>query len=375
MEDETLRTWLEIDLGAMVENLRYAKELTGKPVMPVIKGNAHGHGAVEAGLALEKNGAAAFAVACMTEGIDLRKAGIQVPILILGYTLEEKAKVLADFHLTQSILDEEYAIALNAEAEKAGCRVTAHIKLDTGMSRTGIFAQEAPEKAAEAVMRITALKNIEVTGIFSHYAVADVPERNDYTAWQLGNYQAVFRELEKLGFDRPVIRHFSNSAVIMYHPESYFDMVRMGVMMYGFYPDGKYIENGPLKEALTLKTRVAQVREVPAGTAISYGCTYRTEKPAKIAAVAAGYADAYPRSLSNKGAYAIIGGKKCPQVGRICMDMCMFDVTGVDVKRGDEVILYGKGGMPLDRVAELTGSINCEPPCLLTNRIGRVYTK
>ncbi len=368
-----IRTWVEIDTEAFVHNLKYAMELTGKPVMPVIKGNAHGHGAIRAGKLLEENGAAAFAVACITEAIRLREGNIRVPILILGYTPEFMAEKLSEYDLTQSILDEEYARELCREAQKAGKTVNVHIKLDTGMTRTGISAQEDQTEAAKAILRIAGLKNLRITGIFSHYAVADVPEKDDYTAWQLSNYKKVLSELDRLGFTAPVVRHFSNSAVILSHPESYFDMVRMGVMMYGFYPDGHCREDGPLREALTLKTRVAQVREVPAGTRISYGCTYETEKPAKIAVAAAGYADAYPRSLSNRGAYAVINGHRCPQVGRICMDMCMFDVTGVEVARGDEVILYGRGGMPLDKVAEFTGSINCEPTCLLTERIEKVY--
>ena len=373
MNMEKMRTWVEVDTKACVYNLQVARELTGKPVMPVIKGNAHGHGAEKIGLELERNGAEAFAVACLTEAVSLRKSGIKVPVLILGYTPEECAEELVSYDITQSILDEDYAIGLSENACKTGKTIQVHVKLDTGMTRTGISAQEDPESAADAILRISRLPGLRITGIFSHYAVADVPEKDDYTAWQLSNYKKVLEALSQKGFTDPVVHHFSNSAVILNHPESYFDMVRMGVMMYGFYPDGVYRENGPLKEALSLKTRVAQVREVPAGTRISYGCTYETNHPSRIAAVAAGYADAYPRSLSNKGAYAVINGHRCPQVGRICMDMCMFDVTGVDVKRGDEVILYGKGGIPLDIVAGLAGSINCEPTCLLTERIEKVF--
>ena len=204
-------------------------------------------------------------------------------------------------------------------------------------------------------------------------AAADMPEKDDFTAWQLSNYKAVLRALETLGFDKPVVHHTGNSACILNHPETYFDMVRMGVMMYGLYPDGVFPKDGPLKQALTLKARVAQVKQLPAGAAISYGCTAVTSRPTKIAVVTAGYADSYPRSLSNRGAYAVINGVKCPQIGRICMDMCMFDVTDAEVKRGDETILYGKGGMPMEEIAALAGSINCEPLCLLTNRVKKIY--
>lgn len=373
MPIETARAWAEINTSAFVHNLHVARELTGKKIMCVIKGNAHGHGAVACGKVLEAHGADAFAVACFTEGIDLREGGIRLPILILGYTPAEYAGQLADLGLTQSIVDEDYAAELSAAAVAAGKTVDIHVKLDTGMSRTGIYAQEEPVAAAETILRIAALPGLHLCGIFTHFAAADMPEKDDFTAWQLENYRAVLRELDARGFDTPVVRHAGNSACIMYHSETHFDMVRMGVMMYGFYPDGKFLPDGPLEQALTLKARVAQVKELPAGAHISYGCTAETRRPTRIAVIAAGYADSYPRGLSNKGAYAVINGVKCPQIGRICMDMCMFDVTDADVRRGDEAILYGRGGMPLEEVAALTGSINCEIPSLLTNRVKKIY--
>ena len=368
-----MRAWVELHTSAFVHNLAAAKEMTGKQVMCVIKGNAHGHGAVACGRLLEAHGADAFAVACLEEGIELRKAGIQKPILILGWTPAEFAAQMAEYDLAQSVIDEDYAIELNEAAAAIGKIVDIHVKLDTGMSRTGIFAQDDPKAAARIVNRIAALPNLSVKGIFTHFAAADMPEKDDFTAWQLDNYKAVLAELDGLGFDREVVHHIGNSACIMYHPETHFDMVRMGVMMYGLYPDGVFLPDGPLQPALTLKARVAQVKPLPAGAHISYGCTFETTRPTKIAVVTAGYADAYPRALTNKGAYAVINGVKCPQIGRICMDMCMFDVTQANVHRGDEVILYGRGGMPMEEVAALAGSINCEPLCLLTNRVKKIY--
>ena len=309
----------------------------------------------------------------MSEAIELREAGIQAPIMVLGWTPAECARQLADYGIAQSVMDEDYALELNEAAAAAGKVVDIHAKLDTGMSRTGIFAQENPAEAAQIVSRIANLPNLNIKGIFTHYAAADMPEKDDFTAWQLSNYKAVLRALETLGFDKPVVHHTGNSACILNHPETYFDMVRMGVMMYGLYPDGVFPKDGPLKQALTLKARVAQVKQLPAGAAIIYGCTAVTSRPTKIAVVTAGYADSYPRSLSNRGAYAVINGVKCPQIGRICMDMCMFDVTDAEVKRGDETILYGKGGMPMEEIAALAGSINCEPLCLLTNRVKKIY--
>ena len=373
MTKDTSRTWAEIDTGALIHNLHLAKALTGKQVMCVIKGDAHGHGAVMCGRALEANGADAFGVACLEEGIALRKGGLTLPTLVLGWTDPGCTEDLIANDLAQSVFDEDYARELSQEAQALGKTLTVHVKLDTGMSRTGLLAQTDPMAAAEAVLRISRLPNLELVGIFSHCAVADDPQQDAFTAKQIENYKAVLSALTQLGYSKPLLRHMGNSAVTLGHPQAHFDMVRMGVMMYGFYPDGVFRPHGPLKQVLTLKSRVAQVKELPAGACVSYGCTYRTSAPTKIAVVAAGYADAYPRHLSNRGAYAVINGCKCPQIGRICMDMCMFDVTGAEVARGDEVILYGKGGMSLDEVGQLAGSINCEATSLLTARVKKIY--
>ena len=369
-----MRAWAEIDLGAMVHNLEYAKKLAGRKVCAVIKGDAHGHGAVRCAKALLAHGCDAFAVACLDEGIELREAGIQAPVLVLGWTPAEFAGELSDHGLTQSILDEAYALDLEEALAKAGKTLDVHVKIDTGMSRTGIFAQEDPTDAAEAVLRIARLPHLRITGIFTHYAAADVPAKDDFTAWQLENFKTVLARLEEKGFDRSKVTvHASNSACVLRHPETYFDMVRTGVMLYGFYPDDKFRPDGPLRQALSLKARVAEVKELPAGAHVSYGCTFETSRPTRVAVVSAGYADAYPRNLSNKGAYVVINGQKCPQIGRVCMDLTMFDVTDADVRRGDVAVLYGHGGMSLEEIAELTGSINCEATSLLTKRVTKVY--
>lgn len=373
MTNDTIRAWAEIHTDAFVHNLAIAKKLTEKKVMCVIKGDAHGHGAAVCGKVLEDHGADAFAVACLTEGIALRESGVQKPILILGWTPANYAQQLAAHGLAQSVVDESYAEELNTAAAKTGQTVDIHVKLDTGMSRTGLFAQSDHKAAAEAVKRIAELPHLCIKGIFTHFAAADMPEKDAFTAWQLSNYKAVLAELKAVGFDKEITRHAANSAGIIYHPEAHFDMVRMGVMMYGLYPTGVKDPTIPLEPALTLKARVAQVKDLPASAHISYGCTAETLSPTTIAVVTAGYADSYPRSMSNKGAFAIINGQKCQQIGRICMDMCMFDITGKNVHRGDEVILYGRGGMPMEDVAALAGSINCEPLCLLTNRVKKVY--
>lgn len=377
---DTLRAWAEIDLAALRYNYEYGKALAGgRPVMPVIKGDAHGHGAAVFGKVLEKRGAAAFAVACLQEAVALRNAGITKPILILGWTDPSCAPELVNYDLTQSVFDADYAGALNgalagSTVADSGCRLKVHAKIDTGMTRTGLNAQQDPSAAADAVLAVSRLPYLKLTGIFTHYAAADVPEKEAFTAWQLANFKAVLAALSAKGLDLSEITvHASNSAVIMYHPESHFDLVRMGVMMYGMYPSDDYENHGELRPVLTLKARVAQVKDVAAGACVSYGCTFTAPEPMRIAVVTAGYADSYPRALSGKGAWAMIAGSRCPQIGRICMDMCMFDVTGTDVKAGDEVILYGAGGMSHEEIAHMAGSINCEHTCLLTERVKKIY--
>ena len=368
------RAWAEIDLNALVNNYRtLQKAAGGAKMMCVIKGDAHGHGAVPLGLALAKEGADAFGVAALSEGIALRKAGIEQPVLVLGWTPAQLADQLVSYRLTQSILDEAYADELSEACEGLDAPLDVHIKLDTGMTRTGIFAQKDHKKAAETVCRIDKLPNLRITGIFTHFAVADVPEKDDFTEWQRGNFCAVLDEMKKLGFEKDVVRHASNSAGILFHPDCRFDMVRAGVALYGFDPTNGEDGIEGITPILTLKTHVAQVKDIPKGAKISYGCIYEAPRDMTVAVAAAGYADSYPRALSGKGAWAVINGQKAPQVGRICMDMCMFDVTGLDVRRGDEVILYGNGGMTLEQITNLTGGINCETTSLLTNRVARIY--
>ena len=368
----TARAWAQIDLAAMTHNFNIAKS-TGKKVMCVIKANAYGHGAVPCGLHLQKLGADFFAVACLAEALELREGGITRPILILGYTPAEYAEELAQYHITQTVYDMASAEALSAEAAKAGVTIDVHIKVDTGMSRIGIYAQsaEAASAAADDIQRIYALPGLNVRGVYTHFSVADAPDQDSYTKWQLNNYNAVLNALAAKGIN-PEIRHAGNTAAIMNHPDSHFDMIRAGIMLYGMYPDGIH-RNGPLKPVMTLKSRVAQIRELPAGASVSYGRTYETKAPIRMAVITAGYADGHPRRISDNS-YDIINGRSFPQIGRICMDMHMLDVTGDNtVKVGDEVSLWGGEGMTAEQVAERVGTLNYELTCLITPRIARVY--
>lgn len=368
----TARAWAQIDLAALTHNFNIARR-TGKRVMCVIKANAYGHGAVPCGLHLQKLGANFFAVACLAEALELREGGITKPILILGYTPAEYAAALAEYDITQTVQDESSAWELSRHAVQAGVTVDVHIKLDTGMSRIGIYAQseEAALAAADEAARIYALPGLRVRGVYTHFSVADNPEEDGYTEWQLKNYHTVLNALAERGI-KPEICHAGNSAAIMNHPETHFDMIRAGIMLYGMYPDGVH-RSGELKPVMTLKSRVAQIRELPEGTSISYGRAYKTDRPTRMAVVTAGYADGHPRRISN-ASYDIINGRRFPQIGRICMDMHMIDITGDEtVKVGDEVSLWGGEGMTAEQVSEVVGTVNYELTCLVTPRNIRIY--
>ncbi|MBQ7113753.1 MAG: alanine racemase [Clostridia bacterium] len=369
---QNARTWAEIDLAALLHNYNIAKR-HGKKVMCVIKADAYGHGAVPCGLFLEAHGADAFAVACLQEAIALREGGIKAPILVLGHTEAEYAALIAENDITQTLVDESAAQEFSAAAKAANVTVKAHIKLDTGMSRAGLLAQgeENGMEAAYAAERIIHMENINVVGMYTHFSVADTPSEDAYTAWQLENYMRVYNYLCEKGI-RPETCHTSNSACILAHPETVIDMVREGVMLYGMYPDS-VPQEGELKPVMTLKTRVSQVRDLPAGTTVSYGRTFKGEKPFRTAVMLAGYADGYNRRMSNNTTVTI-NGKRYPQVGRICMDMCMADITGADdIKRGDEVTLVGGDSITWEEAAQKVGTINYELTCLVTARSGRIY--
>lgn len=368
--NRTTRTWAEIDLSALKHNLDYAKRNIGRKVICVIKADAYGHGAVECGRFLEANGADMFAVAALQEAIELRENGIRLPILILGYTAPEHAAVISKLDLEQTVVDEEHAYALNQAAKAAGVTVKVHASLDTGMSRIGIFAQADHMAAILAVEHICNMSNLSVVGMYTHFAAADDPAEYEFTAFQYRNYSIVYSGLAERGIRIPNC-HVSNSAAILSNP-IHFDSIREGIILYGLYPNSKPVEYGVLKPVMTLKTRVTQVRSLPSGVTVGYGRTYRTDAPITSAVIGAGYADGYPRRLSNNARVAI-NGRFYPQIGRICMDASMVNVTGGDIKQGDIATLFGNGGMSLEEVSQIVGTINYELACLVTKRTGRLY--
>ena len=369
------RSWAEIDLSALKHNFEYASKRIGRKVICVLKADAYGHGAVECGLYLQKCGAYMFAVAALTEAVAMRKSGITIPIMILGYTSPEYAEILSDFDIEQAIVDEEHAIAMNKAAAKLNKKVKVHIALDTGISRIGIYAQKNHTAAADAAERIYRMSNLDVVGMFTHFAAADEPDQAEYTMFQYRNFSIVYNRLIERGI-RIKNCHVSNSAAILNSP-FHFDSIRLGISLYGMYPDSKPVKDGPLKPVMSLKARVTQTRTLPQGATISYGRTFTTRRTTHTAVISAGYADGFSRRLSNK-ATVTINGKRYPQIGRICMDVCMADVTdGYDepggVRAGDEVTIIGDGGMSAEEAAQIVGTINYELTCLITNRVKRIY--
>ena len=357
-----------VHLGAIAHNVAQIRKRIGsdREIMAVVKANGYGHGAVEVSLSALKSGANSLGVAVPEEGEELRKAGIDVPITVLGLIQPEEAHKVIDFGLEQTICSLEVAEALNQIASNEGTVVNVHIKIDTGMGRVGV----QPMDALAFVRMIGRLKNLSLKGIFSHFSCADEVDKT-FAKKQVEIFDGVVREIEASGI-RILKRHMANSAAILDLPESYYDLVRPGIMIYGLYPSPEVSHSIELKPAMTFMTRVTFVKKVPSGTSISYGRTFITDKEIPVATLPVGYADGYSRALSGRGE-VLIKGLRAPLIGRICMDMCMIDVSEVEnVQPGDDVILLGKG-LPVDEVAEKLGTINYEVVCAIGKRVPRVY--
>ena len=369
---DTLRTWAEVDLTAIEHNFMAARNHLPKDMklLVTIKANAYGHGAVTVAKLLEGK-TDYFALAAMDEAAQLRQAGIQTPLLILGPVMPSDYPRAAQYGVALTVSSLTEAKAISACGEAAGQKIVVHFALDTGMSRIG-FA--CTEKAAREITEAASLPGITAEGIFSHYALADSKDKS-YVNLQTDNFR---RMLDMIGVDFP-IRHLYNSAAIV-EQEPEFDMAREGIILYGLLPSDEVDLNriGGVKPAMALRSHVSFVKPLPAGTPISYGCTYRPEKDAVIATVMAGYADGVPRLLSGCGE-VIIRGMKAPIVGRVCMDQFMVDVTHIPgVCAGDVVTIFGTDGtetVTADEVAEKAGTIGYELVCGIAPRVPRVYMK
>ena len=373
--DNLRPVWAEINLENLAHNMREVRKITKEDtiIAAVVKANAYGHGAIESSKVFLENGADRLVVASLSEAIELRLGGIDAPILVLGYTPEGQYEEVLKYNIIQTIYDYTLARELSKCATKIGRKAKIHIKIDSGMGRIGFLSGE---KSVEDIIKISQLPNIEIEGIYTHFATADELDKS-FTRLQYNRFMDIVNKLENRGLNIP-IKHMSNSAAIIDLPEYNLDMVRAGIMLYGLYPSQDVNkDNIKLKPAMTLKAKVFNVKTVPNGFGISYGQIFTTERESKIATIPIGYADGFTRLLTSKGE-AFINGKMVPIVGKICMDQSMLDITDVDeVSIGDEVILFGDGekGLHIDEVANKLNTINYEIVCMVGRRVPRVYMK
>lgn len=363
-------TWVSIDLDAIQTNFDAVQAKAGVQVMAIIKADAYGHGAVQVARLLQDQ-CAFFGVSSMLEAVELRQAGVQTPILILGYTPAATFSAAVDQNIRPAIFRWEDALALSQTAQALGKTAPFHFALDTGMSRIGV---QATEEAADLCARIAALPGLEAEGLFSHFATADCADLTRAKA-QAACFDRFDAMLRQRGVAVP-IRHLNNSAGLM-NFDRHYEMVRSGIVTYGLYPSDQ-VDPGllALKPALEWFSRVSHVKTLPAGREISYGGTYVTEKPTVVATVPAGYADGYRRSLSGKF-HVLIHGQKAPILGRVCMDQLMVDVTDIpDVVPGDTVTLIGRDGdacITVEEIAAAADSFNYEFVCGISRRVPRIY--
>lgn len=367
------RTWAEIDLNALKTNYNLIKEITnGSKIMSVVKANAYGHSVSEIAPILEEMGTDFFAVSNIEEALQLREIGITKPILILGYTPVTEAKLLAEKNISQCVYSTEYASTLSAVAQEENVKINIHIKLDTGMSRLGFNCRKDSLDGINEAISAAKMEGFILEGIFTHFAVADRNENEEdgFTDIQYNRFKNAVKIFKENGFN-PKICHCCNSAGIINDFDKHFDLCRPGIILYGLTPSAELSIDERFTPVMTLKSVVSMVKEIEEGDTVSYGRTFKADKKIKIATVAAGYADGYPRVLSNK-AFVLINGKKAKVLGRICMDQLSVDVTDIeDIKLGDEVILFGKE-LPVETLANICNTINYEIVCGISPRVPRI---
>ncbi|MEK6745267.1 MAG: alanine racemase [Nitrospirota bacterium] len=362
-------TRAEIDLHALTHNYgEVTRRIGGRKVLAVVKAQAYGHGAVPVARHLAGLGAHMFGVALVEEGSNLRDAGITTPILVIGPVFPEQAEALVGANLTPVVYTLPVAKALSDAAGNAGKAVPVHVKIDTGMGRIGV----SPEEAVQFIETISKFPGIVVEGLMTHFADADLRDKK-FATNQLDRFEALIGSLDKKGITIP-LRHAANSAAVLEYDRALLTMVRPGLMLYGYDP----LESGAaadVRPVLSLVTRIAYIKKVPAGVPISYGRTFVTKRESLIATIPIGYADGYSRGLSNRGE-AIVRDKRVPVAGRVCMDMTMLDVTEVPgVAAGDEAVLIGSSGnerITADDIAAKTGTIAYEVLCGISGRVPRI---
>lgn len=370
------RVYLKIDLDKICNNITTVINKVGKDtkVLAVVKGDAYGHGAIEVTKALSEIGTYGFAVATVGEALALRRAGITKPILILDFVFPNQFETIIRNDVMLTIFQYGIAKALNEAAGEMGTTAHIHIKVDTGMGRIGYIPDE---ESIDEICRIAQLPNIEIDGIFTHFACADVKDKTSMHG-QYDRFMSFVKKLEERGINIP-IKHVCNSAAIIEQECDYLDLVRSGIITYGLYPS-EDVDKTKLhvEPAMELHSVVINIKTIHKGDTVSYGSTYVAEKPTVIATIPVGYADGYPRLMSNKGS-VLIHGKRAKIVGRVCMDQFMVDVTDIpDVSIGDNVTLIGKDGdecITCEEIGEISGRFNYEFLCCITRRVPRVYIR
>ena len=378
MYKEALRpVWAEINLSNLDYNIKNIKAKIGdREMIGVIKADAYGHGSVKVAEVLRENGCRIFAIATLQEAITLREAGAKEEIIILGLTPDMYADTIVKYDITPVFCDSANAKAFSDAAAKAGKIVSGLIAVDTGMGRIGYLADDL-DYAAEDLKKVAALPNFRIRGMFSHMSTADAFDKT-YSHQQEAKYNRFYEAMTAAGIEIP-FRTLANSASVMEIPSVYFDACRPGIILYGCYPSDEVDVNQlSLKPVMSVKANIVHLKDVPAGFSVGYGRKYISQKPSKIATIALGYADGYPRPYSAQ-AKVIVNGVIAPIAGNICMDQCMIDVTDVpDVKVGDEVIVMGTDGkntILADDIAKATGTINYEITCAFGQRLPKVYVK
>lgn len=368
------RVEAEIDLGAIRDNFAAMRGRLrdDTKMIAVVKTDAYGHGAVRIAEMMEPEAYIwGFAVATTEEAVELRRAGIRKPILCLGFVFPQDYDLLVRLQIRPATFKLSMARQLSEAASRAGMILPVHLAVDTGMGRIGFqVCEEDADEAAE----IAKLSNLKVEGLFTHFARADERDK-DYTQEQFRKYCRFEQMLEERGVSIP-LRHAANSASIMELPGTHLDAVRAGITIYGIYPSDEVDRNlMPMKPAMSLISHICYIKKVPAGTSISYGGTFVTERESRIATIPVGYGDGYPRSLSNKGS-VLIRGRRAPIVGRVCMDQFMVDVTEIEAEEFDRVTLLGQDGkdaVTADELGRLSGRFPYELVCDISKRVPRVY--
>ncbi|MBR4643088.1 MAG: alanine racemase [Selenomonadaceae bacterium] len=358
----------EIDLDALRHNFTEIRRRINpdSKLCAVVKANAYGHGAVEVSKVAVKCGADFLAVATVEEGLELRRAGFKLPILILSLIPSQAAEVVVENNLTATVADFELAKKISVAAAKLDKPAKVHLKIETGMGRIGVAAEEAVALAK----KISALPSVELEGIFSHFADADSPDRT-FTNRQIKIFSDVADKIRSAGVNVKIF-HLAESAAALDIPEAHFDMVRSGIINYGLYPSADFPKTIELRPVMKLVARIVYLKKISAGTSIGYGREFVAEHDSLIATLPIGYADGYIRAYKNF--HVEVRGKLAPIAGRVCMDQVMIDVTDIDgVKVGDEVILFGSDLISIDDAAKHLNTINYEITCLVSERVPRIF--